>query len=343
MPELWIFLGRSIISLMKKKLLVLVGVVILVLASFYLYFRTIPQYSLYQLRQAYKTRDLALAKQYVDIDSLSDQLGEETAKIVRDEINKPSTAQNEWEKLGEELGKSLVESYMPALQQQAKDQFKKSFTEAVEGKSEPNKNFPEFKPLGWRDLLPGGRIKIQKAGAIRLVTLPNQEGDLLTFRMRHEEGKWKIVAWENFGDIAKELAKEDSSKNGASTKNAKFGDKVDINQGWFLTVSIPEQYAPQSQFDRAEQGKKFITVEVIYENTGGIESTYDASNFELKDSNDHRYKREYSGREPILDSGVLPSGQKAKGYITYEIPDNEDATEVIYSSVAGGIVIFSNE
>ena len=175
------------------------------------------------------------------------------------------------------------------------------------------------------------------------MTLPNQEGDSLTFRMRHEDGKWVIVAWENFGEVAKELAKEDSGKDETTAKNTKFGERVDIGHGWFLTVSIPEQYDPQSYFDRAGQGKKFITVEVIYENTGGIESTYDASNFELKDSNNHRYKREYSGREPMLDSGVLPSGQKAKGYITYEIPDNEQATEVIYSSAGGGTVIFINE
>ena len=282
-----------------------------------------------------------MAKQYVDVDSLSDQLAEETVKIIRDEVNKPSTSQDEWEKLGEEWGKSLVESYIPSIQQQVKDEFKKSFTESVEGKSEPNKNFPNFKPMGWRDLLPGGRVKIQKAGAIRLVTLANQEGDFLTFRMRHEDGKWIIVAWENFGEVAKELAKEDSGKKEASAKQTKFGERVDIADGWFLTVSIPEQYDPLSQYDRAEQGNKFITAEVIYENTGGIESTYDASNFELKDSNDHRFKREYSGREPIMDSGVLPSGQKAKGFITYEIPNNEEATEIIYSSEGGGTVIFT--
>ena len=326
---------------MKKKLLVLVGVVILVLASVYLYFRTTPQYSLYQLRQAYKTRDLALAKQYVDIDSLSNQLAEETTKIIREEINKPSDAKNEWERLGEEWGKSLVESWIPSFEQKMKDEFKKSFTEGVEGKSEPNKNFPNFKPLGWRDFFLGGRIKIKSAGAIRLVSLPNQQGDSLTFRMSHDEGKWKIVAWENFGEVAKDLAKEDLNKESKTTKNAKFGDRVDLSQGWSLTVSKPEKYIPSNTFDRAEFGKELVAIEVTYENSGNLEGTYDPSNFELKDKESHRYKREYSGKEPLLDSGVLPPNQKARGFITYEVVENSEIVEVVYNSSSVGSIIFS--
>src|SRR3990167_7750382 len=119
---------------MKRKLFILIAALLFFLIALFLYFKTTPQYSLYQLRQAYKTRDLALAKQYVDIDSLSNQLAEETTKIIREEINKPSDAKNEWERLGEEWGKSLVESWIPSFEQKMKDEFKKSFTEGVEGK-----------------------------------------------------------------------------------------------------------------------------------------------------------------------------------------------------------------
>lgn len=325
---------------MKKKLSIATALIILVLISAFLYFRTTPQYSLYQLAQAYKTRDIALAKEYVDVDSLSNQLAEEAIKTLREEINKPSDSQNEWEKLGQEIGSSLVESFMPSLEQKIKDEFKKSFTEGVEGKSEPNKNFPNFKPLAWRDFLPGGRIKIKQAGAIRLLTIPNQEGDALIFRMRHEDGKWRIVGWENFGEIAKNLAKEDLSKESSKSKNAKFGERVDLSQGWFLTVSKPEKYIPSNEFERAELGKELEVIEVTYENTGKLEGSYDPSNFELKDKENHRYKRKYSGKEPLLDSGVLPFNQKAKGFITYEVVENSDIVEVIYNSSSVGSIIF---
>lgn len=327
---------------MKRKILIVVGVILVALIAFYLYFRTTPQYSLYQLKQAYKTHDLVLAKQYVDIDSLSDQLSEEAIKILRDEINKPSDSQNEWEKLGEEWGKSLVETLIPSFQQQIKDQFKKSFVESIEGKSEPDKKFPDFKPLGWKDLLPGGRVKIQKAGALRLVTISNKEGNSLTFRMRHEDDKWKIVAWENFGDLAKDLANKDIQADENQSKQAKFGDSADIGSGWSLTITAPETYNPQNAYDTASQGNKLVALEVTYQNLSNSEGTYDASNFELKDNDDHRFKREYSGKEPMLDSGMLPAGQKAKGFVTYEVPGNSEGFGIIYSSSAGSTVVFTN-
>lgn len=327
---------------MRKRLLIVVVIVILILISSFLYFRTTPQYSLYQIAQAYKTRDLVLAKEYIDIDGLSDQVAEESIRELRQEMNKPSDSKNEWEQLGYEFGKSLVESMIPSLQQQIKDGFKKSFTESIEGKSDSNQNLPNFKPLGWRDFLPGGRIKINSAGAIRLLTIQSPKGDTLIFRMRNEDVKWKIVGWENFGDIAKNLTKDNINKeNSKPNRNAKFGEKVSLADGWFLTVSAPEQYTPKNEFDRASSGNQFVIIEVVYDNSSGKDGTYDASNFELKDKADHRYKRKYSGREPQLDSSLLPASQKVKGYITYEVPTNEEVTTVIYSSQAGGTIIFS--
>lgn len=328
---------------MRKKLSIVAVIFALVLIAAFFYIRTTPQYSLYQLAQAYKTRDLALAKEYVDIDGLSDQVADEAINVLRQEIDKPSNSQNEWENLGQALGKSLVESVVPSLKQTVKDEFKKSFTESIEGKSDSNKNLPDFKPLGLRDFRPpGGRIHLKSAGAIRLLTIQNQKGDNLVFRMRHDDGKWKIVGWENFGDIAKELAKEDVQKqgNGSNSQNAQFGVRTSIGYGWFLTVSVPEQYLPKDGTEPGS-GNKFMTIEVTYDNSGNKEGTYDASNFDLKDKEDHRYKRSYSGREPHLDSSILPAGQKVKGYITYEVPVSEEITAVIYSSESAGPIIFN--
>lgn len=317
-------------------------IVIVALIISFLYFKNSPQYSLLQISRAYRNRDLTLAKEYIDIESLSEGLSEEVIKIMNQELNKPSTATNEWERLGEEWARSLISGILPSIKQEVKDEFKNSFIESVEGKSE-SEYLPVFATVRWNDLiLPDSNIKVEKAGAIRLVTIPNRRGETLVFRMRKENEKWVIVKWENLGSLAKELAKEDLEKQASESKprEVRFGERADMTRGWFLIVSKPEVYIPQNEFEKAKTGNELVSIEVTYENTGSVDGTFDPSNFELKDNEDHRYKREYSGRDPILESSFLPPGQTVKGFITYEVLEESEIIEVVYSSLSGGNIIF---
>ncbi len=330
---------------MKKKLLIIVPAVLLVLlVGWYLYFRTTAQFAILQLAGAYKSHDITLAKTYMDIDALSSQVGDEVEKAIRDEMNKPSTSTNEWEKLGAEYAKTWIESMIPGLVQKTKDEMKKAMEDSIEGKDPKEGVYPMFRILSWRDILPGGKIKVQNSGAIRLVSVPSQRSFILTFRMRKEDGQWKIVRWENLSEVSKALAdenlKKQSESEAAKSKNAKFGERVNIFEGWYLTVNAPQPYT-STGYSQPKDGDKYMTIEVTYENSGSTAGTYDPSNFELKDAEDHRYKRDYSGKEPQLNDGTLPPNQKAKGYITYEIPTTAKISQVIYSSSAGGNVAFS--
>ena len=326
-----------------KKVLRLFIALILSLVIGFLYFRTTPQYTLVKLVKAYKTHDVELAKQYMDIDGLAIQAAEEAANLMREEINKPSETQDEWESFGEGLANMFLEGLIPSLKKSVEEGVKKTIIESIEGiEGEKVEKAPAFEVLTWRDLLPGGKITVKKEGVLRLLTISDREGELFTFRMKKEDKKWKIVKWENFGNIVKDFTSDeiDSKQDNSSSKKAVFGDRVDINTGWFLIVNTPEEYSPSSVYDQAEGENKLVTIEVIYENTSNKEGTYDAANFELKDDEDHRYKREYSGKKPELDYSVLPSGEKVKGFITYEIPNNMDVVGVIYSSSGGGTISF---
>jgi len=326
---------------MKKIFKGLLVLVFLLIGGF-LFFKTTPKYTLVKLVKAYRTHDIELARQYMDIDGLASQVADEAARLLQEEVDKPSTSQDEWESLGEEIGRMMLQGFIPKLKETVENEMKKAIIESIEGiEGKGVDKTPAFQSLSWKDLLPGGRVTVRKEGVIRLITIPSQKGKEFVFRMRKEDGKWRIVKWENFGDIVKDFTNEETKAESVDlTKRVKFGERVDITSGWYLIVNASEAYSPTSIYDQADKGNKLVTIEVIYENTSSSEGSYDASNFGLKDDEDHRYKREYSSKQPELDYGTLPPGEKVKGFITYEIPDKAEVVGVIYSSSSGGTIVF---
>lgn len=326
---------------MIKKLLTLVAVLLFLFIIVYTYYRTTPYYSLAQITKAFKAHDVKLAKEYIDIDSLSEQLSEAVIKSAEAELNKPSTTTNEWEKLGEEWGKQIAEAMLPSIKTKIKDATQKTFTDSIEGKKTDDKNVPAFETYTWKDFLPGGRIKLSSDGKLEKLTINTDKKNNIVFSMKNKKSKWVIFSWSNISDIIKnqptDLTNQSSTK---PTQQKKFGGKTDIASEWFITILSPSEYIPSNEFERADEGNKLISIEVIYENNSNIEGTYDPSNFILKDEQDHQFNREYTGKTPQLESGTLLAKQKVRGFITYKVPQTTTSFSVIYSSSAGGTVIF---
>ena len=99
---------------MIKVIKILLILVFLLIGGFF-YFKTTLEYSLVKLAKAYKTHDIELAKQYIDIDGVAFQAADEAVDLFQEEMNKPSTSTNEWESLGEEFGKMLIQGFLPKL------------------------------------------------------------------------------------------------------------------------------------------------------------------------------------------------------------------------------------
>lgn len=329
-----------------KKVIFLVGAVLfLVFAFVFFSFKSTPQYSVLQLAKAYKNHDLELAGKYIDINGLSQQISDAGVELLRQELEKPSDKpQNQWEKLGWDAAASFIKEALPSMGQKIKDEVKQAIIDSVEGKPQEKSSIPRFQTISLRDLLPGGKVKIVNEGAIRRLSLPNERGELLTFRMRKEDGKWKVVKWENINEIAKKLTEEESKKEETRTKlkEAGFGERVEIweNEKWFLTISTPTTYASKGGYDYPNDGNKFVAIDVLYENLSDKQGTYDPANFELKDKEDYLYKRKYNGKEPVMEFNTLPAGQKARGFITYEVPVGVEISEVLYSNLSGNTIIF---
>ena len=329
---------------MKKVIIALLVVIVLIFSTYFFYFKSTPQYSVLQLAKAYKNHNLELAQKYIDIEGLSQQISDAGIELIRQELEKPSTQpQNEWEKLGWDAVTSLFKGTLPSMGQKLKDEIKQAIIDSVEGKPQEKSNIPKFQTISIRDLLPGGKVKIVSEGAIRRLSIPNEKGELLAFRMRKEDSRWKIVKWENIDEIAKKLAEEARREEAKSkTKEAKFGERVKIweNINWFLTVSAPTTYTPKGGYDYPSEGNKFVVIDVLHENLSDEQGSYDPANFELKDKKDYRYKRKYNGKEPVMEFNTLPAGQKARGLITYEVPEDAEISEVLYSNLSGVTIIF---
>lgn len=328
-------------NILKYLAIGLTTLVVLGVLSF-LYLKSTPQYALYELGQAFTKHDLTAVQRRLDIDGIATQLGDAVGRYLQKEADKPSTATNEWEAAGESWGKSLVQLMIPGIVTKAKDAFAQGLKDAASGKATEVGKDVAYKSLTWKDLFPHGRITVTKSGADRLVTVTLDDKKFV-FKMSRVNKDWKIVSWENVDEqlsAVTAMNDEEKADDQKAIQNVQYDTRVATANGWYITVSAPATYVPANEFSQAEKGKKFVAIDVLYENTGTKGGSYDPSNFELQDTESHRYKREYSGKEPTLESGELMGGEKVRGYLTYEVPDSVSDFSVRYSSSAAGTIIF---
>ena len=146
----------------------------------------------------------------------------------------------------------------------------------------------------------------------------------------------------NLGEIP-EVSKEKTHIQ--NPREVNFGQEVEILSSWvkgiFLSVSRPTLFVSSDEFNQPQKGNKFITIEVSYRNDSEANIMNDPSLFVLKDQNGYKYERTlWGGKEPRFSSGVLPSGDSVRGFITYEVPKNARGFYVVYSNPQGEIIVF---
>ncbi len=303
----------------KPKLLLLIIPLVTLLG--WLYIRSTPQYSLYQIRRAVKNHDYEMFTKYVDVDAVADSVFEQSLADQKSEEDKAST--NVWEEMGRSLAEGLIISMKPALKESAKAAIRKAVESGDFGGkkllNDPVKSISE--------------IKVKKEGKLAQVTITDEEGSAVKLTMRKKESYWQLIS-------GFDLIKSEKSASSETTiiptptpavVTAKFGDRMEIGQGWVLTINQPEDFTPASAWDKPAQSKRFVTIDVVYENTSSERDSFSVSNFRLKDEEDHAYSGEYSGKEPKLESGDLGPGETIRGFITFEILEDVKVKSVVYS------------
>ncbi len=102
----------------------------------------------------------------------------------------------------------------------------------------------------------------------------------------------------------------------------KVGDALQLN-GLTVTVATADVNAkPGNEFIKPKAGDRFVVVQVLYENTGSDTVAYNPFDWKLIDSSGFSYNSTYAGVDQELHSGDLSSGEKARGYISYEVPQS---------------------
>jgi hypothetical protein len=106
----------------------------------------------------------------------------------------------------------------------------------------------------------------------------------------------------------------------AKNVTGKVGTPVALNSATVTVVSADLDYKSSNEFTQPKAGNRFIAVEILYENTGAEKVSYNPFDWKLSDSSGFSYDHGYSGKGPELHSGDLAVGDKARGFITYEVP-----------------------
>lgn len=99
----------------KKTIILIVGLTIVVGTAGYLYYRYIssPEYSLGQIRKAFEEHDLTKFEKHVDTKTLISGILDKTLSEMSDK----SAATSKAEKLGEDLGKGLINLMRPQVEE----------------------------------------------------------------------------------------------------------------------------------------------------------------------------------------------------------------------------------
>lgn len=103
----------------------------------------------------------------------------------------------------------------------------------------------------------------------------------------------------------------------------KVNDVIQLGD-YVITITKFIDNAPSpDEFTKPEEGKKFVAAEVLYENTTGDKQLdYNPFDWKLIDGDSYSYEIDImnSAKEPSLHAGTLNTGQKARGWVNFQIP-----------------------
>ena len=113
----------------------------------------------------------------------------------------------------------------------------------------------------------------------------------------------------------------------------KAGEKI-IAEDYILTVISVEKTKQISPAINASEGKAFLSVEMIIESKNKTGIDINSSYTRVKDSKDYEYNSSLNGKEPTLKSQTnLPLGEKVRGWVTFEIPEDAKDFTLIYQTL----------
>lgn len=118
----------------------------------------------------------------------------------------------------------------------------------------------------------------------------------------------------------------------AKNVSGQVGSPNALNGVTVTVVSADLNASSGNQFINPKSGDRFVAVQVLYENTGTDTYDYNPFDWKLSDSAGFSYDTTFSGIGPELHAGTIQPGEKAQGYITYEVPTSSTGLKLKLTS-----------
>ena len=198
---------------MKKIIIIVTAITIIFLGGgYYWKHTTSPEYSLWQAKKAFEQHDLISFEKYVDIEGISNSLIDQIMIMEREE------PKDEWEALGESIGKGFVNLFKPQFSKLIKQQVVElvetgRFEEERDSKISEESGFSL--PSIWHKAGGGetgfqGIKYVKKEGKIAYIGLnifleEYNANLILDLKMRDRRSYWQAVALINLDEYLKKL------------------------------------------------------------------------------------------------------------------------------------------
>lgn len=112
----------------------------------------------------------------------------------------------------------------------------------------------------------------------------------------------------------------------------KVGERLDAG-GVTLTVMGVEKVKEIGTFQKAKDGKMYLLVEVLLETTGRDEAPYNPIYFKVKDADGFEHNVMISMADNTLKSGKLAAGEKVRGVVAFEVPEQAAGLVLSYEPI----------
>jgi hypothetical protein len=106
--------------------------------------------------------------------------------------------------------------------------------------------------------------------------------------------------------------------------------------GYLLSAVAVEDPTTPGMFYEPESGKKLIAVEIIVGNVSGEALSVNPLYATLLDSEGFTYQPELAGRDGQIVTVYLGPGEKARGWVAFEVPEGATAASIKYAVDAFG-------
>jgi hypothetical protein len=129
----------------------------------------------------------------------------------------------------------------------------------------------------------------------------------------------------NYYSEIDDVSDNNTIKHGSdkSQKSYKLGDTIEFDGFIISALTVDDPYIESSEFFQPEEGMRYIAVEVSYENRSTKTLNYSWYDWTLYDEAGYNYDASiFATKEPALNTSSLNSGNKTRGWITYEVQDS---------------------